>query len=88
MIRKGASHFHIWASFKPSGTPSAAAAEKAVMMMPMPRARRSAGTTSATMVIRAALLTPPKAPHIARAAISIPGVFERPQARVPKVKPA
>ena len=72
----------------PEEAPSAAAAEKEVMMMPMPCARRWGGTTSETIAITVAPLTPPNAPHRARAIISVPAVCDRPQARVASAKPA
>jgi hypothetical protein len=86
--RKGPSHFHSCAIFNPNGTPSAAAAENAVMMMPIPRARRSVGTTSATIAITVAPLTPPNAPHTARAHSSVAAFSASPQASVARANPA
>ena len=86
--KNGISQRNFCARNRPNGTPSAAAAAKAVMMTPMPDARRCGGTMSPTMAMMVAPETPPNAPQIAREMSSMPAVCDKAQARVPQKKPA
>src|SRR5690348_16829490 len=86
-MRNGASHRNHCASCNPKGTPSAEAAEKAVITMPMPAARRSGGTTSPIMDMIIAMESPPKVPLMARATSNVVALKERPQVSVPMINP-
>ena len=65
--KNGVSQRNICANLSPNGTPSAAAAENAVITMPIPAARRCGGTTSPMMDMIIAMERPPKVPLSARA---------------------
>lgn len=86
-IKNGVSHRNNCASFKPNGTPNAAAAENAVITMPIPAARRSGGTTSPMIDMIIAIDSPPKVPLTPRASNSVAAFVESPQKSVPQINP-
>ena len=86
--RKGIRQPHRCATCNPTGTPIAAAAANAVMMMPIPAARRSGGTMSLTIARQSEPEMPPNAPPMARAISRVWAFVARPQSSVATVKPA
>src|SRR5437867_1102071 len=87
-MKNGVSQRNRWASCSPKGTPTAAAAENAVITMPMPAARRSAGTTSPMMDITIEIDIPPNIPLKALAVSSAVALCDNAQAIVPAMNPA